>query len=117
MAELKDYLGWLHGGDTGLSSETIWRHMMGVPEPADGWRANAYPLDPSDLGRCVRLLDRFPEWSTRISEMASHGPIWAVLAEHWDELVALYREELAEKTGYARRCYARMKALEDAARG
>lgn len=109
MSATADQMAWLFGGDTGQSSECVWRHMTGTAEPEDGFKRNAYPLDPADLGRCVRLLDRFPEWWPRVPEMAAHGPEWAGLAEHWGELVALYREE--EPTGMARRCYDRMKEI------
>lgn len=97
---------WLFGGDTGLSSECMWRTFMGVREPADWFRRGSYPLDPADLGRCIRLLDRFPEWRPRLSEMRVHGPAWSALVDHWDELEALYREEAP--SGMAPRCYARM---------
>lgn len=108
-------MAWLHGPHTGLSSLCIWRTMVGVPEPEGLWRAGAYPLDPDDLWRCLRLLARFPEWERRIGEMAVHGPVWARLAEHWSELKALFIEEvgLPPKWGKAPKTYALMKKLEN----
>jgi len=95
---------WLASGDTGVSSATIWSVMTGFPG-SYGWYDT--PHDPDDLGRCVRLLDRFPAWRSRMPEVALRYPRWAPLVEVWGELEALYREEAP--TGKAPRCYARMQ--------
>ena len=112
-------LAWIVGDDTGLSSTAIWAHMMGTA-PAERFGHVAYPLDPDDFWRCYRLLLLVPEWRARIGEMAQYGPVWAALAGAWDELTALFEEEIgpgmARAYGRAPRLYARMKALEDAAR-
>ena len=104
-----DYQGdahaWLRGPDTGLSSKTIWRFMMGVKY---GDR-DSYPYDPADFGRCYRLLKAFPEWRARIGEMATVAG-WRLLVEHWDELERLYEEEFP--SGRAPKLYARMRELE-----
>lgn len=96
---------WMAGSDTGLSSKTLWAHMVGM-----AYRDIRAPLDPADLGRCVRLLNIFPEWKPRITEMAAY-PEWAGIVAKWDELAALYEEELAAGTGYAPKCYDAMKAV------
>src|SRR5690242_286984 len=44
---------WLCGGDTGMSSVTIWCVMMGRTPASVGRRA-AVPHDPSDFDRCHR---------------------------------------------------------------
>lgn len=96
---------WRAGPDTGLSSITIWEVMMG--------RAPTYPaepLDPSDFGRCHRLLQAFPTWRARIGEMAAVRG-WEKLAPAWDELEQLYLADLAENTGRAPKLYARMREL------
>lgn len=87
---------WLFSGDTGLSSECIWRTMMGIPEP-DGRRRGRYPLGPSDFGRCWRLLTAFPEWRGRLSEMAQHGSAWAALVERWDAISDLYIQAVVSR--------------------
>lgn len=97
---------WLAGGDTGTSSKTIWSVMTGQDVDRHG-----IPHDPADFGRCHRLLELFPKWRERLPTVAAIFPEWAPLVEHWDELTALYVEELAEGTGYARRTYDRMKEL------
>jgi hypothetical protein len=51
-------------------------------------------MDSDDLGRCVRLLDRFPEWRARIQEM-DVVPGWSGLSASWAHLEQLYRKDLA----------------------
>ena len=79
-------LAWLVGGDTGGSSMAIFDHMTGA-ESRCSWGYE--PLDGGDLGRCIRLLEAFPEWRGRIGEMAAHGPYWTALAAAWDGLERL----------------------------
>lgn len=81
---------WLLSSDTGLSSTAICAHMIGEKPEDDDFSA---PSDTSDLGRCLRLLDIFPEWKPRIHEMAVHGPDWAGLTKQWDTIVDLYYNE------------------------
>lgn len=80
---------WILSGDTGLSSEAICSHMQGI-EP----KRASYPGDPADLGRCLRLLERIPEWKSRIKEMAVYGPGWAGQVERWEELAATMADEV-----------------------
>ena len=96
---------WLAGGDTGTSSMTIWSVMTGYPIE----RTPSVPWDPSDFGRCHRLLAKFPGWRARMGEVATKHPAWAGLVAAWDELTALYIEEFP--TGRAPKLYARMKEL------
>ena len=109
-------LAWIAGDDTGSSSKAIWAHMMGIEKRG---AAADYPRDPDDFGRCYRLLALLPLWRLRIGEMARYGPAWAVLAGAWDELTALWEEEIGpgaeRRYGRAPKLYARMKELQDAA--
>ena len=83
-----DVLDWMTGGDTGMSSKEIAMHMT------TGQADRSYPLDPADLGRCLRLLERFPEWRPRIGEMAKYGPVWARYVERWDEMAQSMADEV-----------------------
>ena len=119
MAENRDALAWIVGGDTGTSSTAIWATMTGVPV-ALGW--SNHPRDPDDIGRCFRLLALVPEWRERLPEMAAVSPQWAALVGHWPELEALW---LSEGDGTWRppfgtimhRLYGRMGELLDASHG
>lgn len=106
-------IDWIASRDTGLSSEAIWAHMAGSRMLESNGYGYSYPLDPSDLGRCLRLLAKVPEWALRIPEMAARGPEWGALVEHWDELAKLLAEEIGEgwQPGLGKsapRTYARM---------
>lgn len=78
---------WLNSWDTGLSSTAIF-HFMTL-----GVKGGNTPADPSDLGRCLRLLARFPEWRPRMAEMGSVSPDWAILIPHWDAIEQSFIEE------------------------
>ena len=97
---------WLRNGDTGTSSETIWAVMMRQHSPKHG---PDIPYDPSDFGRCYRLLKVMPEWVARMPEVAAKYPKWKPFVDAWDELTAMYEKELPK--GTAPKLYARMKEL------
>jgi hypothetical protein len=108
---------WPVSDDTGLSSRAIYEHMR-----YGGARKADHPWDPSDFGRCYRLLALAPDWRARIGEMATYGKVWARLAAAWDELTALYEAEVdtsalphraKAKNGMAPRLYERMKDVID----
>ena len=109
MSELQIALRWLNGHDTGISSKAIMSQMLGEkPEPY------THPHDPSDLGRCLRLLRLIPAWRSRIGEMASVSKVWKRLAAHWDELEAMMDGEVGidwEKGKSAPKTYDRMRQI------
>src|SRR5687767_2874441 len=76
---------WILSHDTGTSSKTIWAVMTGTE-----CRDPGHPHDADDFGRCYRLLQHFPGWRARLSEVAARHPMWAPLVAAWDELTALY---------------------------
>lgn len=108
-------LAWARGNDRGLSSQAIWDHM--VTGQCDG----NYPLDPEDLGRCLRLLGLVPEWKPRMVEMRVYNNTWALYCIYWDELVDLMTDECGLgiggvwKSKYAPKTYERMRELRDLA--
>lgn len=105
-------LNWLASYDTGMSSLSIVAWMeCDLTVAAMNHNEMRHPLDPADLGRCIRLLDIEPSYRQRIGEMAGVSPQWCALVAHWDELEILYREE--EPSGRAPKCYARMRELLD----
>lgn len=95
---------WREGYDNGLSSVTVWAHMMGVKD----FQID-YPLDPSDLGRILRLLELVPEWKPRVPELAALSPEWKALVGRWDDIVSLMDSEVGffgERGDRAPRAYA-----------
>jgi hypothetical protein len=99
-------MAWLHNGDTGTSSETIWSVMTGHPV-----RCHDIPYDPSDFGRCYRLLQVMPSWRLRMQEVADAHVNWQPFVDAWEELTTLYELELKSPDGMAPRTYARMRQL------
>lgn len=102
-------LEWMMSGDTGMSSETILSVMEGTP-----CRYPSEPADPSDFGRCHRLLQHFPHYRERLGEVVAQYPVWTALVRHWDELAALYEAEAPNQT--CPRLYERMQELRDEGR-
>lgn len=102
-----DPFAWLTNGDTGTSSLTIWHVMMRRQLSANFWPG--VPLDPSDFGRCYRLLKVMPSWRSRLNEVAEEFPKWRPLVDAWDELTALYERDLP--TGRCHELYVRMAQL------
>lgn len=103
-----DAIGWLSNGDTGISSETIWSVMMGRPVKERHWNM---PRDPDDFGRCYRLLKIMPSWRERLPEVSAKFPGWKPLVDAWDELTALYEQEVPNHHGRAPKLYERMQVL------
>jgi len=82
-----DWYRWYRGGDSGLSSETIFQVMTGIPVK---WTST--PMDSGDFGRCSRLLDRFPKWRDRLGEVSEQFPEWKLLIDNWSKLELLYEK-------------------------
>lgn len=110
-AALIRLLKWSLGCDTGASSKFMASWLLAVAKP-DCWRE--YPSDPSDLGRCLRLLRIVPELSADFARMAHAGPVWAALVARWGELERSMAEECGidgEKQREAPRTYALMNSI------
>jgi len=105
---------WIIGGDTGISSKTIWAVMMGsIPNNPSPFQFDT-PLDPSDFGRCHRLLVLFPEWRDRLPEVAEVFPKWGPMIREWDKMTALYERDY--KSGISTELYKLMQKLVDEGR-
>ena len=100
---------WAHGRDTGTSSLTIYSAITGMPSHHGRYDV---PHDPDDFGRCYRLLKLFPQWREKLAETIKLCPEWKPFAEAWDELTAIYEEEVPNHRGSAPKLYKRMKELE-----
>lgn len=83
---------WLESDDTGLSSKYMASVLSGQ-FCADF----AYPRDPDDFGRCVRLIEAVPELAPKIAEMKGKGPMWDAVVENWERWVAMLNEEQSDE--------------------
>jgi hypothetical protein len=106
----KNLNNWLAEGKTGTSSLTIASHLTGINfiEPDRRWP----PSDPSDIGRCLHLLEMVPEFKDRFPEMKEVSAIWSALVDNWQELEQLYWQEYP--SGKAPQLYNRIKEIENA---
>lgn len=101
---------WAKSWDTGTSSMTIYSVMTGRPR-ATG-EANP-PRDPGDFGRCYRLLAVAPpEWRAGLSRVVERFPAWAPVVAAWDQLTALYEEEVQRPDKKAPKLYERMSRID-----
>lgn len=111
MTELTENMkDWLRNGERGISSETIFEVMTGIPLASETWGYST-PRDPSDFNRCHKLLKAVPEFRDRIKEVGEKFPHWKPIVENWDELEALFSEELKRKDGMAPKLYKRINEL------
>jgi hypothetical protein len=78
---------WARGRDTGISSGTIYSVITGNPSPC---RSHGIPHDPSDFGRCYRLLELFPAWKHRLGAVAAAYPAWKPFVREWYKLTEMY---------------------------
>jgi len=90
-------LKWASSEDTGASSISLFKHMLGFED-----NRNASPMDAGDRGRCIRLLNLMPEWWDRLDEMAEKPSTQSIVfngggldvEEHgWKEQIPLIRKE------------------------
>lgn len=89
LKRLAEYVEWSHGDDSGLSSRSLLSYATGINFVGHHhhlW----YPSDSGDLGRCIRLLRKFPELRRGLKLAAKEQTSWAMLVDAWDELEELY---------------------------
>lgn len=87
---------WFITGDTGLSSKCMAATIMSQSATLSikSYEARAYPLDGSDLNRCVKLLKKVPELREHLWMMSQVSPHWDILVKHWDELEKILEVEI-----------------------
>lgn len=108
---------WIVSDDTGISSRAIWGVMMGVHQ---NLRSRSTPSDPSDFGRCYRLLKLIPEWEDNLERMRMidydctingvlYPKVWSSFVDNYWKMKRMYLKE--SNLGYARELYQFMNSL------
>lgn len=107
MSEIKDRaLEWLLSGSTGVSSETLCAHMLGLTRG----HYSSPPSDAGDRSRCIQLLNKIPEWWDRLDELKDgSSPERLVISGRginverngWAEQIPLIRKEANKLKGTA----------------
>lgn len=90
---------WLDSDDTGLSS-LYMAHALSCVDHLE-WNGDkpryAYPRDPDDLGRCIRLTEAVPGFGGLIPEMSHKGAEWLAVTSNWANWVELCEAENYEE--------------------
>lgn len=82
---------WLVSDDTGASSKAIAAVMLGADPAVVGARVGGtWPRDPSDFGRCVRLVRHVWGGAQHLEKMREVHPKWNAVVDNWDEWCELY---------------------------
>lgn len=102
--DIKRLAEWLVSNDTGISSKTMAAIALGAKKS----RFNA-PYDPSDFGRCYRLVQKVPAIRNAFDRIGELEPRFAGILLNWDELCSLYERDL--HTGQSKELYRRIKEL------
>ena len=63
----------------------------------------AYPSDPDDLQRCLKLLLDVPDLQGDFHRMAEVSPVWAALVGRWQDITAMFYTEAG--TGWRTAAY------------
>ena len=114
---------WILSSDTGISSKVIWAVMMGIS--TENLYSKSTPCDPSDFGRCYRLLQLIPEWEEKLDKLRSvhlelHVNVgltderhnkdrWGTFVDNYEGMKELYEKEF--ETGSCPKLYNFMRSL------
>lgn len=76
------------GENVGLSSRYMLSVLAGVPQEKNRTDVNR-PYDKGDFGRCVNLINEFPELKPHIDKLKGRDRIWDNIVYYWDQLCDL----------------------------
>lgn len=82
----------LMGDEFGISEQTIWFCMTGNSVDEHGTPKTAY-----GFAKCLRLLNKFPQYRNRLSEVSSIFPEWKAIIDNWSELEKRYKTIKSEE--------------------
>lgn len=104
---------WLLNGNTGVSSNTMAAIALGANELhdhdiTDGCGLDA-PHDPSDFGRCYRLVLAVPEIREHFPRIGKKVKQFAGIIREWDALVWIYERD--KPKGESPELYRRIREL------
>lgn len=81
---------WFAESRTGMSSECM-AYTIGLQQIG---QCTASPYDPSDLWRCLKLLEAVPELRNGLEIMREVSPIWDAIIDRWDDLEVCLLSEI-----------------------
>lgn len=107
-SDLSSIADWLVGYRAGVSSKYMAACAI-AGKVIEATRDDSHPWDAADLGRCIRLVEKCPAVREAFPVLRQASSVWAAHVDHWDELVALYKQ------GNYANTTARMRELRQAA--
>ncbi|EPA0062162.1 hypothetical protein ACQYIJ_004192 [Enterobacter cloacae] len=103
-------LQWQATGDVGVSSATMASIALGLDKTFYGSHFGA-PHDPSDMLRCMKLLEAIPEIRDHFPAIAKRVPTFKGIIEQWDDLVEVMKRECVGERWRAPDAYNLIKKL------
>ncbi|MBJ9598063.1 hypothetical protein GHU73_12000 [Citrobacter werkmanii] len=103
-------LQWQTTGDVGVSSATMASIALGLDKSFYGSHFGA-PHDPSDMLRCMKLLEAIPEIRDHFPTIAKRVPTFKGIIEQWDELAEVMNRECVGDKWRAPDAYKMIKEL------
>ncbi len=103
-------LQWQTTGNVGVSSATMASIALGLDKPFYGSHFGA-PHDPSDMLRCMKLLEAIPEIRDHFPAIANRVPTFKGIIEQWDALVEVMNRECVGERWRAPDAYKLIKKL------
>ncbi len=107
-------LQWQAKGHVGVSSATMASIAAGLDTNFYGGSFGA-PHDPSDMLRCMRLVDDIPEIRNYFPLIAERIKVFRGIIEHWDELVLVMNKECVGDNWRAPDAYKMIQQLRETA--
>jgi len=109
-------LHWLALGEQGVSSQVMFRDILGVmPAMGSASEDNDTPRDPDDLRRCRLLVEAVPEIQDNLARLKRTSAAWMRLVDRWAEVCRLMDEEAPNwrnQKGEAPRTHAMLKEID-----
>ena len=84
-------LKWLASDNTGMSSQFMAFTAIEIKP-----KYTSHPYDPSDLNRCILLVEEVPEIKEKFNIIAKSSKEWGAVINNWDALVSLFHSEVGE---------------------
>ncbi len=113
----ENIINWLIHGRMGISSKAMAAVAL---DKAPENKFYNHPHDPADFNRCLELVKAAPEVREAFPKIAALSPAWKTIIDHWDELKAIFIEEVGEnweqRSKAARKTYDKMQSLLASAR-
>ena len=87
----KKVIEWIVDDNTGMSSMNLACFLL-IGKSLN----NCHPHDPSDLNRCIELLEFAPELKKDLYKMKTLSKEWEILVDNWDLLTNTLNQEKAK---------------------